>query len=393
MVAMRKGGGHQEALADVMAVELVGKNLLRLRLRRRNAFVLRELALVPILPASTPMSLGTDHKWVGSGPYRVTREGNDVVLTRDSKYWATPPTIAKVVFVRYLDSAQALREARQGRMDIVPELIREHYPEQLDVPFISQNFSVLRLAPADVSYLLFNASKRPFSDGNVRRAVAHSLDRQTLVDLAGGLTTSISGLIWPGGAGDGVAPAVPLFSSEEAGRLLDQAGWRDDDGDGIRSFEAQRLTVVVLKTEAAHQGRDAVIAGLVKAGFVVELRVAEANDLRERLRKGDFDLAFLTWRGPTDRDLSPILGSRGAKNYGGYQSPVVDELLASVRTTRKPEERRPLLTELARLLARSMPLVALHAPDPRGIVHKRVLGLIVSNGWFSIRDLRLETSE
>ena len=52
-----------------------------------------------------------------------------------------------------------------------------------------------------------------------------------------------------------------------------------------------------------------------------------------------------------------------------------------------------LLSELAELLRREMPVVALPAPHPRGLVHKRVQGLEVWNGWFSLRELSLAPGE
>lgn len=393
--AMTKRGGadyHREALADLAAVEIVNRSQVRLRLERPNAFVLRELASVPIMPEHIYRRALEQRSgdWIGSGPYRLSQSGVDLVLERDASYWGAAPAIGKVVFVRHLDAAIALREAKEGQMDIVPELIRQHYPEQLGIPGVAKNFSVFRLAPPELSYIVLDTQEPPFDDGNTRRAISRLVDRATLIDQAGGLARGVPGLIWPGGPGNGAAAAVPKFDPEEAATLLDLAGWRDDDGDGVRSREGQRLMITVLATEGPHSARDLVLSALRKAGFVIDLRVGNAAVLRNRLRDGEFDLAFVTLSGDVDRDLAPLLGSNGKDNYGRYQSPVVDDLLANIRGAWKPSERKPLLATLGQLLDRSMPLVALPAPDPRGLVHKRVTGFSLWGGWFAIRELGLQ---
>ena len=392
--AMTKRGGaayHRSALADVAAVEIVNRAQVRLRLDRANAFVLRELASVPIMPEHIYRRAleQRNGQWIGSGPYLLSQDGADLVLSRDPAYWGTAPAIEKVIFVRHQDAAVALREAKEGHMDIIPELIREHYPEQLDIPGVAKNFSVFQLAPPELSYIVLHTKEAPFSDGNTRRAIARLVDRATLIDQAGGLARGVPGLIWPGGPGNGAASPVPEFNPEEAATLLDLAGWRDDDGDGVRSRDGQRLMITVLATEGENDARDLVLAALRKSGFVIDLRVGNAAVLRNRLRDGEFDLAFVTWAGDVDRDLGPVLGSDGAENYGRYESPVVDELLAKIHGAWNPADRKPLLATLGQLLGRSMPLIALPAPDPRGLVHKRVTGFSLWGGWFAIRELGL----
>ncbi len=392
--AMTKRGGadyHRAALADLAAVEIVNRSQVRLRLERANAFVLRELASVPIMPEHIYRRAldQRDGDWIGSGPYKLSQDGANLVLQRDPNYWGAAPAIEKVVFVRHQDAAIALREAKEGQMDIIPELIREHYPEQLDIPGVSQSFSVFRLKPPVISYIVLDTKEPPFDDGNTRRAIARLVDNATIIELAGGLARRVPGLIWPGGPGNAAGPKVQEFNPEEAAKLLDLAGWRDDDGDGVRSRDGERLMITVLATEGAHGARDLVLAALRKAGFVIDLRVGNAAVLRNRLRDGEFDLAFVTWSGELDRDLTPVLGSSGKDNYGRYQSPVVDDLLASIQRAWKPADRKPLLATLGQLLGRSVPLVALPAQDPRGLVHKRVTGFSLWGGWFAIRELGL----
>ncbi len=394
--AMSKGGGaphHRQALADVAAVEIVGRDQIRIRLHRSNSFVLRELASLPIFPEHIYLRKIKQRSgsWIGSGPYRVsTSDSGDVFLSRDSKYWGKAPAIRLIHFVRHQDSALALREAKEGQMDIVPELIAAHYPDQATSPGIASKFSGLELRPASFSYMVFNTKAPPFDDVHVRRAMSYLIESELLVAASGGLTRRVAGPVWPGGPGDGAAPAASTQDLAELSRLLQLAGWRDDEGDGVRERAGQRLMITVLATEGANPERDPLLRSLRKAGFVLDMRVGSAAVLRNRLRDADFNLAFLTWSGHFDRDLSPLFANSGKQNYGHFESASIDNLLGRIKAAWEPALRAPLLSTLAEALRRSMPIVALLAPHPRGLVHKRVVGLKAWDNWFSLRDLSLE---
>ncbi len=391
--AMLKRGGadhHRFALEDISSVEIVGKHLLRIRMEKANGFILRELASIPILPEHyylrrLQQSTG---EWIGSGPYRIESQDDDgIILQRDPNYWGPAPAIDRIHYVRHQDSAVALREAKEGLIDIVPALIPEHYPEQLTAPGVYENFSTLELKPSTFSYVVLNTSKAPFEDVNVRRAVSHLIERSVLTEMSGGLSHSISGPIWPEGPGNGDSPAPLPFNPEEASRLLDVGGWRDDEGHGVRSRDGQRLMITVLATEGKNSVRDFVLSALRKAGFVLDIRVGNIPVLRNRLHSAEFDLAFVNWEGDVDRDLSLILGSHGKQNYGRFHDVDVDAYFSKIWRARQPVDRIKLVSSLATLLQQRMPIVALPSPSTYGLVHKRVQGLRVWNGWFMVREL------
>src|SRR5690606_15637015 len=111
-------------------------------------------------------------------------------------------------------------------------------------------------------------------DARVRRAVSLLVDRGELVAARGGLARPVWGPIWPGGPGDGGAAAPPAKADPAAAaKLLDAAGWRDDDGDGIRERAGIRLRILVLVTDGDDPARDRVLAALRAGGFGLDVRV------------------------------------------------------------------------------------------------------------------------
>jgi peptide/nickel transport system substrate-binding protein len=383
-------------LANVVAVEMWGPRDVRLVLARPDGYVLRALAEIPILPAHIYQSPDgrRGRNPVGTGPYRLERwsKGDRIVLGRNPDYWGAAPAIEEIEFLIEPDGARSLVMAKQGELDVLPSMIPEHYPIQASAPGLAEAWRPLSLRPAWLRAVAVNARRAPFDDARVRRAAAMVIDRERLVrEVHRGLARAIAGPIWPGGPGDGVAPEPPAFDPEAAMALLDEAGWRDEDHDGVRERAGVKLRVAFLGGDdpLGDAEREVVIGGLRKAGFLVDVRPGDRSTQAARVAAGDFDAVVMEWRGRADESLASLLGTGGVVNLGGYSGAAVDAALAGLAAVWEPATRAPKLGELARLLITECPLLPLVAPDPHGLVHRRVHGLVVDDGWFAIRALSL----
>ncbi len=385
------------ALAAVTAVEMVTQRSLRIRLSRPDGWVLRALAEIPILSYATYKDdLSGGGKLVGTGPYRVTSQDGGVIhLTRWSEHATASPKIADIELVYQPDASAALMAAKRGELDIVPALIPEHWPEQATAPGLAQSFVALELAPPSFRYMLFASHVAPTDDARVRKALSLLVDRKKLAQEVGdGLTRPIALPIWPGGPGDGPAPAAPELDPGAAGRLLDEAGWIDADGDGLREKGGRKLSVDVLVLEQGngkpHPEQQRILDGLRRAGVGLVVRVGTKAVLENRLRDGELNLAFLEWSGVVDSDLTPLVGTGGEANYGRFSSRRVDRALGELRAVWEPASRAPLMGELSAALADELPLAGLVAAAPQGLVHRRVQGVVVWDGWIDLLALSLE---
>jgi peptide/nickel transport system substrate-binding protein len=381
-------------LADVVAVEIANSRTVRISLSRPNGYVLRALAAVPILPEHVYLRKlsPTRGPVVGTGPYKLVYWRDDVVrLERFPDYWGDAPAIPDIEFAYEPDSARALTAAKRNELDLVPALIAEHHPEQPSAPGLARSFVPIRLRPATFRYLAMDVREPPLDDVRVRHAIALLVDRKTIVKkIHDGLARPVAGPVWPGGPGDGASPAAPEHDPAEAGRLLDAAGWRDTDGDGHREREGGRLRVSLLALDREDTERKMLVDSLRRAGFFVEVRRGTPAVLMNRLRSGDFDLAMLDWRGAVDQSLAPLLETGGSLNFGHFSDKSVDRELAALRAAWEPPSRTPHMAGLAAAFAKTWPIVPITAPDPYGLIHKRVRGAVVWNGWISLRRLSLE---
>ncbi|HSN28670.1 MAG TPA: ABC transporter substrate-binding protein [Kofleriaceae bacterium] len=392
-----KGVDHlRPLLDDVEAIELITSHEIRLRLKRPSGTVLRALAEIPILPMHVyDGSLLAGGALVGTGPWKyVSNKGGVVHLTKNDKYWGGPPAISDIEFVYQPDAAVALTAAKRGEIDIVPALIPAHWPEQATAPGVTASFKPLQLAPPRLRYLQFNAAHAPLDDDRVRHAVGLLIDRRAIAKrVYDGLARPVLWPVWPGGPVDGPEASVPDFDPAAAGKLLDAAGWIDSDKDGIRDKGGKQLRLVMVGTEKppakdasgppVKTDRDYIIEAARRAGVVIEVKTGGESWVQKRLDEGNYDLIEVAWGGMVDGDLAPILGGK---------DPRIDRALEEMAAAWDPAERSKLSADLVAALAEAWPIAGIVADAPQGLVHKRVQGVKVWDGWLDLSALRLDAS-
>jgi peptide/nickel transport system substrate-binding protein len=399
----RRGADHLlPLLAGVKSVDKISPRMVRVVLAHPDGYVLRALAEVPILPYHVyDPSLAAGGKLVGTGPWQLAAWKDGVVhLTRYGHYWGKPAAIADLEFIYQPDAAVAMVEAKRGDLDLIPAMIPAHYPEQASAPGIASAFTTIHLRPPRFRYLVLDTAAPPFDDVRVRRAVATLVDRNAMITQIK-FARPIGGPVWPGGPVDGATPPAPAFDPGAAARLLDEAGWIDADKDGVRERGGERLRITLLLAERdtpplpgkkLEKERQRLVDLLTSAGFLVEVKLGPDAVILKRLGEGAFGMALLEWDGVVDADLSRWLETGGSQNLGHFSSPRIDRIFAALRGDWEPAQRVKDAAALAVAIADEEPFVALVAPDPIGLVHKRVVGAVAWDGWIDLTALSLDPS-
>jgi peptide/nickel transport system substrate-binding protein len=193
--------------------------------------------------------------------------------------------------------------------------------------------------------LFFNTTRPPFDDARVRRAVARSLDRARIVEVA------LAGFGRP--AASPVPPDSPYArhapmerDTAEADRLLDAAGWRRGS-DGVRRRAGQPLEVELLTVGSGDNVAEQLVqADLAARGIRVRVRQTEMGSFLTTARAPDKRFDVLLAGIPGDISLSYVgalfsTAQRGGTfDYTGYHSAALDALLASAADAATPEQAR-----------------------------------------------------
>jgi peptide/nickel transport system substrate-binding protein len=382
-------------LADVAAVEIVTERTIRLVLRRPSDLALRALCDVPMLPDHLIRDVRPESspimKWpVGTGPFRFVswERGKRIRLQRVPDAWGPPAALEEIVFDLDNDGVRALNRTRRGDLDVLPRVLEAHYPDQVEPATLHGTTALYRLTPERYSFLVANHRHFPLGDPRFRRAISLLWDRERFAhELHKDLARPIGGPLFGTADADAAPPAPPLDRAR-AVTMLEDAGYRDSNADGVRDRDGHPIRLTLLTTAGskplAVEAR-AFVLEMRRAGILVDVVPADPATLLARLKRGDFDLAPMIWEGRRDEDPAPLYGADGPFNYSGYRSSALDAALDELRVAPGPAARRQVLGRIAALLTQDQPVIFLYRYDVLALVATRVHGLAAVGDRLDLR--------
>ena len=193
---------------------------------------------------------------IGSGPFKLleNKRREFTRLGANADYWKGSPHIDEVIFQTYRNADARVQALANGDIDAISEFPPTAVPALQNAEGVTVHVADVA-AGGDLRDVLFNMvspDNCPTDDGGkctghpalqdvqVRTALAMAMDKQNIIDVALLGLGSIGVGFVPPGLGDYFlgTDASPAFDTAGANALLDQAGYTDTDGDGIRECKA-----------------------------------------------------------------------------------------------------------------------------------------------------------
>ncbi len=292
------GADGAAAQAYISAVETPDARTLVLRLRKPWNQLLPNLVSLPVIPQGSADTQKTNP--VGSGPFQFVRrdESQKVVdLKAYEKYWQGAPTIKNLRVRTILDANTLQTELESGGLDLVAGAANVS-PDTFKYFSTHREFKVEQFPGANIVYLGFNVEQPPLDNVKVRQAISHAIDREAIVrDLMLG-QARVAHSILPKESWAYEAGQVYDYDPARAKQLLDEAGFRDPDGDGPGVRFPRPVTLKISAGNAAVSQYAGVIQNAIKAvGVPVEIETFETPTLIDQLGKGQYQMTTLRWVG------------------------------------------------------------------------------------------------
>jgi peptide/nickel transport system substrate-binding protein len=317
---------------------------------------------VIVSPASAD---GNKTSPVGTGPFRFAQwvQGDRVELMRNPDYWGEPPALEKVTFRFIADPTAASAAMMAGDIDAFPNFPA---PENLAQFSADPRFAVLVGSTEGETILAINNAREPFGDIQVREAIAHAIDRQTIIDGAMfGYGTPIGSHFAPHHPAYVDLTGLSAYDPEKAKALLAEAGLE----------EGFTTTLTLPPPSYARRGGEIVAAQLRAVGIEAEIvNVEWAQWLEQVFTNKDFGLTIVSHTEPMD------IGIYARPDYYfGYDDPVLRALLKGVDATADPEEQAKILKAAQERVAEQFPNVFLFQLAKTGVADARIKGLWVNS--------------
>ena len=345
-------------------------------------------------PACTSVTPSVD---LSGGPFKIAKveAGKEIVLTRNTRWWGSEPDLARIVVEIASGPSQLARWLDDGTIDVaLPAGFDGQYLEN-----VTAEPSIVTQTQLSTTFLQleFSTTSAATSSVDVRNAIAHAVDRQSLIDQVAAwadsviapaasliyaqsqsgytnhkrLPQQVSGL--PGSTSTTLPPTSPTATPFPAGsdpattdRLLSGLGYsRTGAGDWI-SPDGAALTVRLAVDAAdswAVQCAPLIEHQLTSAGIAVtQVTAPTAQQTGLELSQGTVDMALLpmhsspypsqaiTWYTP----LAGTAGTGGSEDWSNLDDSSVNSLLLKAAAELNPVTAAPIYQQAESLLWQDM---------------------------------------
>lgn len=188
---------------------------------------------------------------VGTGPFKFDSyvPGSLIRYVRNEDYWGGAPLLDGVEVKIIPEPSVQLVEIEAGTADAAIVTDPQNVARLEDA-----GLTIVSVITADTVFISFNVSQSPTDELAVRKAIAHAIDRDTIIEsvLLGYAEKSRAGVTTTSPFYDESVPMVE-YDPAEAGRLLDEAGWVMG-ADGVRERDGKKLILNQISTDFENWG-------------------------------------------------------------------------------------------------------------------------------------------
>ncbi len=321
----------------------------------------------------------------GTGPFKFEswdRGNGEVTIVRNDDYWGEPAKLEEIIFRTISDGNTRRQELEAGSIDGFDFVAPADYGTLEEA-----GFQVLVRDPFNVLYLGINAGgavagttpNPALQDVRVRQAIAHAIDRETIVNSLLPEGAEAATQFMPPTV-DGWADDVTTYEydPERAKALLAEAG---ATGTTLRFYYPTDVTRPYLPDPAAMF--QVINQNLIDVGFTVQPTALPWNpDYLQAAQAGQADIHLLGWTGDYN-DAYNFIGTffaakadgRAKAEFGAFSAPEIFETLDRADAEPDPANRTEMYQEANRLIMDFLPGVPISHSPPALVVSERVQGL------------------
>ena len=355
-----------KSLLKLDSVEVVDPKTIKIHTTSPNSImpaVLHYASIAIISPKSID-DKGEFKEPIGTGPFKLESfdaKTHVLTVTKNENWWGGKAKLNKIILKPIEDPNTRALALESGDVDFT-----------VDVPYSEADridgmdgIDVEKYSTPRVYKIETNLKHTPLDDVRVRQAISYSIDRDQIAKYVlfnvgspaiGPFTPT---MFW---ANQNLKPYD--YNLDTAKKLLDDAGWKDSDGDGIRDKDGKPLELSLLTyiERPGLQPMAEAIAGQLKdAGIKINAEAVENGVSSDRQKKGDWDLYLSASNTGMVPDplyyLGLTYGTNASSNKAGYSNPKVDSIISEAYKTSDQKERIEMLDDLGEIVQEDIPVI------------------------------------
>jgi peptide/nickel transport system substrate-binding protein len=292
-----------------------------------------------------------------AGPFIISnldRGAQRITLTRNPKWWGTPPLLDSITYLILADEAR-IPALQNNTIDATGLATLD----EMQIARRTEGISIRRAPGLAWYHFTFNgAPGKILEDPALRRAIAKGIDRKTIAEVVlRGLAdhpTPLNNHIYVAGQeGYQDNSAVVAFDPEKAKQELDALGWRMNGQ--FREKDGRQLVIrdVLYDSIATRQFGQIAQNTLAQIGVKLDLDVRPAAGFfTDYVTVGNFDIAQFGWAADAFplSSITQTYRTNSESNFGKIGSPEVDAKIEQTVSELDPEKARELANEVDKML-------------------------------------------
>ncbi|MGM0558541.1 MAG: ABC transporter substrate-binding protein [Myxococcota bacterium] len=345
---------------------------------------------------------------LGTGPYMLNDYEADkrIELVRNEDYWGPMPPIDTIEYRIIKDAGQAFTRVRADELDFTsmtpPDYEKFILEGDDDSPFKTGKLEHRVVERPVYYYVGWNMEDPKFSDAKVRTAMTHAFNRKAIVrDVLKGLGKVTTGPFLPDHPANNPKVEPYPYDLEKAEQLLEEAGWKDIDDDGIREKTIDgeetefKFTMLAYNKPTARKYLAIFKEDLRKIGVIMNPSPVDWSMMQKKMDEGKFDAFTGGWALGWEIDPYQIWHSSQAEvakgsNRVAFKNERADEIIETLRKTFDEDKRIELLREFHMILHEEQPYSFFYSlkqayawqPALEHVVFQKVRPVDISIPWY-----------
>jgi peptide/nickel transport system substrate-binding protein len=330
---------------------------------------------MPIIPkhiwknVEDPRKYNDPKAFIGCGPFKFVdfhKAKGTYLYEANNEYYLGGPKVERLIYVKAGNPLMALLSGKADLANIKPDMAK---------PLKAKGMVILENPRGWNKKLMINHRKPPFRDKRFRKALAHAIDQQEIVDKAhrGFGSPASFGLLSPDH--EYYNPETFAYKPDpmKAGEILESLGYRKN-AEGMYQKDGRLLKIELLASNisvageyAADRDGEVIKRQLEAAGITVDLVNLEQGTTDARIKKWEFELAISGHGGllgdarVLNRMINPkVTGSVNSARYGANKELL--QMLEAQIVEMDEARRKALVFKIQEIYAHELPAISLYYP-------------------------------